>query len=148
MPKGTSLAVQGFSLCAFMAGVPVPSLDGELRPHVPVCTVRETQSPCKIRKSEAYETATLDMGQNLTLRRPAQPHSHHSHKNFIYKNWWPASEPQWARFDFFLLRLSFALVTELSCPDLNSACALLALPQAWAAKGPRAHRGGSRRGRG
>lgn len=63
----------------------VPSLDGELRPHVPVCTVRETQSPVKIRKSEVYETATLDMGQNLTPRHPAQPHSHHSHKNFIYK---------------------------------------------------------------
>ena len=43
MPNGTSLAVQGFSLCASMAGVPVPSLDGELRPHMPVRTVRETQ---------------------------------------------------------------------------------------------------------
>ena len=60
---------------------------GTKTPHACAHSQRNTQRPCKIQKSKANKTATLDMGQNLTLHRAAQPHSHHSHKKFIYKNW-------------------------------------------------------------
>ena len=40
-PVGTSLVVQWLRLCTFNAGAQVPSLVGELRSHMPHCTVKK-----------------------------------------------------------------------------------------------------------